>query len=109
MISIYGHSDDVVVLEGDVQDEVGPGRMIQFGDGQRGVKVTFKYAAAKKSGAVWRASIEQIDEGVPMFPVTIGEAEPAGLPEPKVYSVKVTVDCPPGTPVRVGARDLGKS
>ena len=106
MISVYGHSDDVVVIEGDVDDEVRPGRTITVGDVKRGVRINFKYAASKTSGAVWRGSIEQIDEGVPMFPVTVTEAEPSGYPDPQSYSVKLIVDCPPGTPVTVGGKDL---
>lgn len=105
-ISIYGASDDLVEIEGDVEDEIGPGRMIQIGDEKMGVRVTMRYHASSKSGPVWRASIEQVDEGVPMFPVTLGLADPHGYPDPQSYSVKVTVDCPHGTPVIVGKRNL---
>jgi len=106
MISVYGASDDIVCIEGDVNDEVTPGRVITIGDNNRGVRVTFKYAASKKSGAVWRGSVEQIDEGIPMFPVTVAEADPSGYPDPKSYSVKITIDCPKGTSVMVGKRNL---
>ena len=106
MIAVYGASDDIVCIEGDVNDEATPGRMIEIGDGQRGVRVTMKYAASKKSGAVWRAAIEQVEEGVPMFPVTVVEADPRGHPDPQSYSVKVVVDCPPGTRVTCGGKSL---
>ena len=108
MISVYGASDDIVCIEGDVSDEITPGKMITIGDEIRGVRLMFKYAPNKKSGAVWRGSVEQIDEGVPMFPVTISEAEPSGFPNPRTYSVKITVDCPKGTSVVVGKQNLAK-
>lgn len=106
MINIYGASDDLVVIEGDVHDEVSPGRTITIGDAAKGVRVIFKYAAGKKSGAVWRGSIEQIDEGIPMFNTVISEADPSGYPDPRSYSVKFTIDCPVGTPVFVGKKNL---
>lgn len=106
MITIYGASDDLVEIEGDVSDEVSPGRMILVGDGKRGMYVVFKYAANKKSGAVWRGSVEQVDEGVPMFPMTVDLADPSGHPDPRSYSVKFVIDCPPGTPVVVGKHNL---
>ena len=106
MISVYGYSDDVVCIEGDVDDEVSPGHTITVGTNERGVRITFKYSASKRSGAVWRGSVEQIDEGIPMFPVIISEAEPSGFPDPRSYSVKLTIDCPTGTPVIVGKRNL---
>jgi hypothetical protein len=107
MIEIYGHSDDVVVIEGDFgHDETTANKMITIGNQDKGVKITMKYAASKKSGAVWRAGIEQIDEGVPMFPMTIGLANPSGYPEPLSYSVKVSVDCPKDTLVMVGKKSL---
>lgn len=109
MISVYGASDDVVCIEGDVSDEILPGKMITIGDDLMGVRIAFKYAANKKSGAVWRGCVEQIDEGVPMFPVTISEADPSGYPDPRSYSVKITVNCPKGTPVVVGKRNLAES
>jgi hypothetical protein len=108
MIGIYGASDDLVEIEGDVKDEVAPGKVIQVGDSTRGVRVVFKYAVGKGSGSVWRGSIEQIDEGVPMFPVTISEAEPSGYPNPTSYSVKFNIDCPVGTPVTVSGRLINR-
>jgi hypothetical protein len=108
MIIIYGASDDLVEIDGDVTDEVSPGRMILIGDSTRGMYVTFKYAVNKKSGSVWRGSVEQIDEGVPMFPMTVELADPSGYPDPRSYSVKFVIDCPPGTPVIVGKHNLAE-
>jgi hypothetical protein len=106
MIRIYGASDDLVEIEGDVQDEVSPGKMIKIGTDEKGMYVTFRYAANKKSGGVWRGTVEQIEEGIPMFPMTVGLAEASGFPDPRSYSVLFTIDCPPGTPVWVGKRNL---
>ncbi len=106
MIEVYGNSDDVVVIDGDVRDETTPGKMITIGGKEKGVKITMKYAPSKSSGAVWRAGIEQIDEGVPLYPMSIDLAEPSGYPEPQSYSVKVSVDCPKNTPVLVGKKKL---
>lgn len=109
MIKIYGHSDDVVCIDGDsFSDEVSLGRMITIGDEKRGMNVVFKYAAGKKSGAVWRGCVEQIEENIPMFPISVSEAEPSGGPDPCTYSVLFTIDCPIETPVFVGKRNLNK-
>ena len=109
MIKIYGCSDDYVCIDGEsFHDEVGPGRMITVGDDVRGMKVTFKYAPSKKSGAVWRGAVEQIEENVPMFPLTVVEAEPRGAPDPCTYSVLFMIDCPIETPVYVGKRNINR-
>lgn len=104
MLRIYGHSDDVVVIDGHLQDEVGPNRAIVIGDGRRGMRVTFRYSASRRSGAVWRGAIEQIDEGVPLFPVEVSEAAAGG----QSYSVMFIIDCPDDTPVTCGKVDLRK-
>ena len=106
MIRIYGASDDLVEIEGDVSDEVSQLRWILIGDETRGVRVRMKYAATKTSDGVWEGRVEQVKEGVPMFPITIDEAEPGGHPDPRSYSVRINIDCPPGTPVHVGKRRL---
>ena len=106
MISISGHSDDVVCINGDVNDEIAAGRTITVGDATRGVKVIFKYAPGKNSGPVWRASVQQINEGVPMFPVSIVEA-PTSVGS-LTYSVQVNIDCPKDTSVMVGKRNLAQ-
>ena len=105
MIRIYGASDDIVEIEGDVNEETSPGRSIVIGtkvDG--GLVVSMKYGVG---AAVWQARVRQIDEGIPVpWPVTIGNAEPHGFPDPQTYSVLVTIDCPAGTPVFVGKKRL---
>lgn len=107
MISVYGASDDNVCIEGDVYDEVSPGKTILIGDSTRGVRIKFKYGVGKT--ATWRGSVVQVDEGVPMFPISVVDADPSRYPDPRSYSVKVIVDCPPGTPVMVGKKNLAKS
>lgn len=47
MISVYGASDDNVCIEGDVCDEVSPGKTILIGDSTRGVRIKFKYGVGK--------------------------------------------------------------
>lgn len=103
MITISGHSDDVVCIEGDVSDEVSPGKTILIGDATRGVRVKMKYGCGR--AAVWRGCVEQVDEGIPMFPVSIIAGDPSGGAA-RTYTVKVVIDCPPGTPVMVGKRNL---
>lgn len=98
MIDIYGASDDLVEIDGDVWDEVSPGTTITIGNSQRGVIVRMRYC----QNGTWRASVAMIDEGVPMFPVSVIEAAPGGYPNPRSYSVMVRVDCPEGTLVRYG-------
>lgn len=114
MIRIYGASDDYVCIEGpsltlgekDWHDEVNPGRMITIGTPERGMYVTFRYAVNKKSGAVWRGCVEQLEEGIPMFPLTVVEAEPGGFPDPKSYSVMFVIDCPNDTPINAGKTQI---
>lgn len=112
MIRIYGASDDLVEIEGALKEEVTPHRTITIGDDKRGVLVTMRYSA--KGNGCWRASVDMVGEGVPMFPVTITQAEPHGgsydggkLVKNPYYSVMVNVDCPPGTQVTRGKRLLG--
>ena len=104
MIRIYGASDDLVEIEGDVEDEISPGRSIIIGTAARGMRVVFKYG----KGGVWGGFVAQLDEGVPMFPLVVREAEPHGYPDPKAYSVLFEIDCPKGTPVMVGKRNLAE-
>jgi len=106
MLRIYGASDDLVVIEGHVDDEVSPSRSITIGTEAGGVVVSMKYGVG---AGVWQARVRQIDEGIPVpWPVTIGNAEPSGSPDPQTYSVLVTIDCPADTPVFVGKRKLSK-
>lgn len=79
MIKIYGHSDDVVVIDGDVREELGAYdrvRTIKIGGWIGGLEVVTEYGVTT---GVWQLSVRQIDDDVPM---------PA-----------VVIDCPPGTPV----------
>lgn len=99
MIKIYGHSDDVVVIGGNYTGETKSGHKILIGTLECGLFVSMQYAPSK-SGPVWRASIEQINEDILLpWPVTIVNAEPSGYPL-STYSVMVIVDCPIDTPVK---------
>lgn len=88
MIRIYGHSDDCIEIEGSVKDEIGAWdkpRAITITDriGQ-GVRVLAQYAPG--DAAVWRFSVEQLDEDVPVpWPIRITPAHG--------YSVAVEIDC----------------
>lgn len=106
MVHVYGLSYDLVVIDGPFHHEVNPKQLITFGDETMGVRVRFTYAPNKQSGSVWRGSIEQIEEGVPMFPVSIEAADPHGYPDPQSYSVKFNIDCPNRTPIYVGKKDV---
>src|ERR1700748_2438502 len=107
MIKIYGRSDDLVVIEGDVYDETSSSKSILIGTEQSGCVIKMKYGSKKAGLPVWTASIRQIDEGV-LIPwlVRIENAPPAGMPNPQSYSVMVIIDCPPGTPIKVGKKLL---
>lgn len=98
MIRIYGHSDDVVVVKGDVVEELGAfgrRRCITIGGEGEGVEVRAEYAPKNSKGATWQFSINLLDEDVPCpWPIRI-ETE-------HVYSQAVVIDCPPGTPVDFG-------
>lgn len=104
MLKIYGASDDLVELEGCVEDEIGcydkwveitvgyteaePGRDTQ------GVKVIMRYAPKWADAGVWTAEVFPLDEGVEIpWPVKIELSE-------RKYSAQVVIDCPDGTPVK---------
>lgn len=75
---IYGHSDDVVVLDTEgVQTEVqthGRGIRFTFGTAKEGgLVVEVRYGVDEELG-VWTTKLHQIDEGVPI-PWTIGLTE----------------------------------
>lgn len=116
MIEIHGHNDVVCLTEtrepleqGIVwSDEVKANQAIRVGTHETGgVFVTLTYAPGKKAGATWAARMQQLDEGIEIpWPVAISNAPPGGLPDPKSYSVLVTIDCPLGTAVHVGKRKL---
>lgn len=103
-IRIYGVSDDLTVIDGDVHEEGGATSTVTVGTVTGGVVVGMRY---KGPAPVWSATVRQIDEGVPIpWPVTISCAPASGLPDPRSYSAMVTIDCPPGTPVRIGKKLL---
>lgn len=92
MIRIYGHSDDVVVIDnhGDL-DEAGAfdsSKTITIGGEGEGLQVVAKYGKA----GVWQFTLRQVDEGVDCpWPVRIERQHE--------YSLAVVIDCPSGTPI----------
>jgi len=107
-IRIYGASDDLVEIEGDVTDEVNPGSSITVGTAAAGVVVKMRYGK-RKGAAVWEAVVGQIDEGVPIpWAVTISGLASQGdnRDHPRDYTAIVDIACPPGTPVRHGGKLL---
>lgn len=91
MIVISGHSDDIVSLSGDVDDEIEQEKVIVIGDKNRGVRVKLTYGL--KNSGTWDATVGLYDENVPMFPVTIINGE-------STYTVQVVVMCPSKTSVQ---------
>ena len=96
-LKIYGHSDDLVEIDGDVRDEVdcydkgvnlvvGRAEAIE-GKNAEGLRVGMRYG----KGGCWEARISPIDEDVPCpWPVSVTVER---------YTAVVTIDCPPGTPI----------
>ena len=104
MIRIYGVSDDLVEIEGDVEEEIGcydKAVTLEVGGAKGGLRVVAEYAPRHASSdvGVWRLGVEPIDEDVPIpWPVRVELAE-------RGYSPVINIDCPPGTPVqRKGAK-----
>lgn len=65
MLTISGHSDDVVSLEGDLEDEVAQWQRITVScRATGGVVVTMRYGTG--SAAVWQASVRHVEEGCPV-------------------------------------------
>lgn len=99
MLRIYGASDDLVELEGIVDQELGCYGVakIRVGTDEGGVDVLMAYAPFRGGGGTWAAMLAPLDEGVPIpWPVAIKHRERRGEVE---YSVVVEIDCPTGTPV----------
>lgn len=104
MIRIYGASDDLIEIEGDVEEGIcrvsGKGPSITIGGREGGVVVRMTYGHG--DSGVWAAFVRQIDENVPIpWSVTIDVA-PAPHRYPPGgcgYSTRVSIDCPPETPV----------
>lgn len=102
MITIQGHSDDIVeVLQDDEADEIDclkGGAVITVGDEKGGLRAFVRYAVGGKRG-VWRIAVEPFDEDVPMggplmpWEVTLAMADNG-------YSPVLKIDCPAGTPVK---------
>jgi hypothetical protein len=95
-LRIYGASDDLIEIEGDVREEIGSydkDCTIQIGDKTGGLLVTMSYG--KRGTACWSAEISLIDEGIPIpWPVTVC------LGESCEYSAQVDIYCPADTPVK---------
>jgi hypothetical protein len=93
-LRIYGASDDLVEIEGDVQEEIGcydTQVTLEIGGLDGGIRVIADYGVDK--AAVWRLALEPVDEDVPVpWPV---RTELGG----RGYSLVIIVDCPPGTPI----------
>lgn len=105
MITISGHSDDIVSICGlpTGDDEVSEGTRFVIGEAEAkeganayGIKVRMQYVA----GGVWAATIEPVDEDAECpWPVSI---------KIKGYTAIVEIDCPKETPVswkRVKTKD----
>lgn len=100
MIKIYGHSDDCVEVEGIFrgQNEYNPpldkpiSLVVHDFTFDKSVIVTAHYAAEKFSDAVWRLSVEPINEDKPMPPMKITLA-------PNGYSPMLEIECSENTAV----------
>lgn len=96
MIRIYGASDDLVEIEGDIREELGSydrETVILIGREDAGVVVRVEYGHGNRAG-VWGVAFEPVDEDVPIpWPVCV---EMGG----RGYSAVAVVDCPPGTLLR---------
>lgn len=99
MIKIYGHSDDVVVIDGDIREELGAfndERVITIGGEGAGLEVVASYG--KGNGGVWQFTLRQVDEDV-------GVPWSVSITTEHTYSLAVVIDCPPGTPVDWDGKD----
>ncbi len=94
MIEIFGASDDLIEMRGQIHDEIPGGEKqieITVGDIETGGLVVGMSYGGKV--ACWSACIRPIDEDVPIpWPVSVSLAETG-------YSVQVCVDCPDNTPI----------
>ena len=96
MLRIYGHSDDLVEIEGDVNEELNTDNAVLLigreDDGGLVARVSY---AHNNRAAVWGVSVEPVDEEVPIpWPVGIKLEPEHG------YSAVLIVSSPPGTLVR---------
>lgn len=92
MISIQGHGDGEVYVEGDVNAEFNnyPQTITVGNKKEGGIAVTMNY----EDTGCWSAKIEMLADGVRCpWAVRVGTTE---------YVVVVEIDCPDGTPVTGG-------
>ncbi len=93
-LKIYGASDDLVEIEGDVHEEIGcyeTSVELEIGGPDGGIRVIGEYGLGKE--AVWRFALEPVAEDVPVpWPV---RADLGG----RGCSLAISIDCPKGTPV----------
>lgn len=95
MIQIYGYSDDLVEVEGDVSDEYSVydrAAWLRIDDPVDGTSVIITGEYGKHS-AVWTFSVEPVGDGVPMMPVKI-------LAHENGYSPLLTIECSANATVR---------
>lgn len=88
MIQIYGHSDDLVEVEGEVSDEYGAYRraaVLRIDDHANNTAAIITGEYGKRNG-VWSFSVEQVDEGIPLPPIKISTHENG-------YSPLLTIEC----------------
>jgi hypothetical protein len=108
-LKIYGHSDDVVCLEGrkdfELYNDIDGRLQLMIGNpnpeqnkDSSGVMVTMTYGAEDK--AVWSATVFQLDEDIEC-PWSVSLTF-------KGYSPTVTIDCPDDTPVFYRNKRTGK-
>lgn len=112
MLRLSGSSDDLVCLEGVLEDEIEAlDRIVRLVVGgtpdeatpAAGVVVDLEYGGAG-CGAVWSARVMQVAEGAPIpWDVRFVVAAPVST-HATPYSVAVELDCPAGTVVRAWRR-----
>ena len=107
-VIIYGGSDDLIEMEGGVEDEINSSSAtLLFGEPEPssgrnayGIIVRMKYDC----DGTWAATVKMLDEGVHVpWPISISTRpdETYGNPPQtrEGYSVQVEIGCPDGTPI----------
>jgi hypothetical protein len=98
---LYGHSDDVLVLEGVVHDEAENSsnstfRVVVGTREDGGVRMVWRYGRGAE--AVWSVELSPLDEGIRIpWGVTVG----LGVGGASAYTPAVRVDCAENTPVTI--------
>jgi hypothetical protein len=98
MLKIYGHSDDLVEIEGVHEDEIGcydQSVILMVGTESAGVIVEMNY----ENDGCWSAKLKRVGEGCPI-PWNISIVPEQRLDLSEGYSIAVKIDCPAGVPVR---------